>query len=282
MRRHASNEVVREEGIRWLGSARLSHHQPERGSKGCRDAEELDRDVTGCWRTRIVSQPLFPRETRMRALRAGQDHVRGAWRSGGRWRQADLDALVSHELHAGTPVLSAAPISPEHRCGTYPQRMQKHAHLTRLRSRVAIPLTLLAQRTRAAVANAGRIHHAQTSIGLATPLLGVKRLSCWTEERPIRLERKVGSGEATRFPGGGAGGWTIPRGGRGGGRAGSSLLALRREGRGKFGGVQGRRGEPIAQFQAEVPHPLRDHLPALLPPGRVRAPPIGVLFAVFI
>ena len=38
----------------------------------------------------------------------------------------------------------------------------------------------------------------------------------------------------------------------------------------------------MAHFQAQVPHPLRDHLPAFLPPGRVRAPAIGILFVVFI
>ena len=61
-----------------------------------------------------------------------------------------------------------------------------------------------------------------------------------------------------------------------------SLLALRREGRGKFGRAQGRRFQPMPQFQAEVPHPLRYHLPALLPPGGVTAPAIGVLLLVFI
>jgi hypothetical protein len=195
--------------------AGLSRRHPERGSKGCWDAEELDRDVTSGWRTRIASQSLCPRETRVRSLRTGQDHVCGAWRSGGGWRQAHLDALVSHELHAGAPMLSAAPIAPEHRCGTHPEWMQQHTHLAWLRGRAATPLTLFAQRTRAAVADASRIHRAQTAIGLSPLLLGVKRLSCWTEERPIRLERKVLSGEATYFPGGGGGGWTIPRGGRG-------------------------------------------------------------------
>ncbi len=38
----------------------------------------------------------------------------------------------------------------------------------------------------------------------------------------------------------------------------------------------------MAQFQAEVPDPLRNHLPALLTPGGVRAPAVGVLFLVFI
>ncbi len=38
----------------------------------------------------------------------------------------------------------------------------------------------------------------------------------------------------------------------------------------------------MPQFQAEVPHPLRDHLPALLPPGRVAAPTIGVDLPILI
>jgi hypothetical protein len=38
----------------------------------------------------------------------------------------------------------------------------------------------------------------------------------------------------------------------------------------------------MAQFQAEVPDPLRNHLPARLTPGGVRAPAVGVLFLVFI
>ena len=151
----------------------------------------------------------------MSTLRTGKDDVRCAWRGCGRRWQAHFDALVSHELPTGAPMLSAAPIAPEQRCGTHPERMQQDTHLARLRGRVAIPLTLLAQRTRAAVANAGRIHHAQTAIGLATPLLRLKRLSSRTAEGSIWLERKIGSGEATRFPAGGGGGRTIAGGGSG-------------------------------------------------------------------
>jgi len=66
-----------------------------------------------------------------------------------------------------------------------------HSRGLRLGGRAPIPLTLLAQRTRAAVANAGRIHHAQTSIDLATPLLGTKLLASRTAERPIWLKGKV-------------------------------------------------------------------------------------------
>jgi hypothetical protein len=126
----------------------------------------------------------------VRALRTGEDHVRSGWRSGGR-RQAHFEALVLHELYTGSPVFSAAPISPERRCRTNAKRMQEHADLARLCRGVAFPLTLFAQRTRAATANTGRIHHAQTSFSFPTPLLDAKRLPCRTPERSIRLERKV-------------------------------------------------------------------------------------------
>jgi hypothetical protein len=44
--------------------------------------------------------------------------------------------------------------------------MQQHTYLAQHSLRVALPLTLFAQWARAAVANAGRIDHAQTAIGL--------------------------------------------------------------------------------------------------------------------
>jgi hypothetical protein len=147
--------------------AGLGCRQPKRSSKSCRDPEELDRDLTSGWRTRIASQPLLPRETRVRPLRAGQDHIRGGWRSGSGRRQAHLDTLVSHELHAGMPMFFPAPISPEERGRTNLERMQQHAHLTRLCRRSAIPLTLLPQRAGTTTANAGTIHHAQTAIGFS-------------------------------------------------------------------------------------------------------------------
>ncbi len=51
----------------------------------------------------------------MRALRTGEDHVRGGRLRGGGRRQAHLDALVSHELYTDAPMLSPAPIPPEER-----------------------------------------------------------------------------------------------------------------------------------------------------------------------
>ncbi|MBO0779230.1 MAG: hypothetical protein J2P37_10430 [Ktedonobacteraceae bacterium] len=54
------------------------------------------------------------------------------------------------------------------------------------------------------------------------------------------------------------------------------------ESRSKFGRAHWLWLELMAQFQAEVPHPLGDQLPALLPPGRVTAPPVWVLLDVFV
>src|SRR6266699_2013185 len=124
----------------------------------------------------------------MRALRTGEGHSGCTWRSSGERWQAHVDTLMSHELHTGAPVRSATPVAPEKRSLPDDERMQEDAHLARLCRRPAIPLTLFAQRTRATAANAGRIDHAQTPIGFPASLLGVKRLSCWTAERPIGLE----------------------------------------------------------------------------------------------
>jgi len=38
----------------------------------------------------------------------------------------------------------------------------------------------------------------------------------------------------------------------------------------------------MAQFESQVPGPLRDHLPPFLSPGRLTAPPVRVLLTVFI
>jgi len=88
----------------------LSRRQPERGSKAYWDAEQLDGNSTSRWRTRIASEPFCPRETRVRALLTGEDHLRGGWRSGGR-RETDLDALITHQLHTSSPMDSAAGVA---------------------------------------------------------------------------------------------------------------------------------------------------------------------------
>ena len=103
----------------------LTRSPTERGGKALWDAEQSDRHLARCWDARVTSEPLCPREAR---VRAGKDHVRFAWRSGGGRRQAHLDALVSHELLTSAPVLSPAPVAPEQRCRSDDERMQKHTH----------------------------------------------------------------------------------------------------------------------------------------------------------
>lgn len=186
------------------GSARLRCRETEQGGTVCWDAEQLDRDLSRRFWARIASDPLGPREARVRTLRPGEDRVRSGWQSGG-WRQAHFKALVPHELDTGTPMFSAAPISPEQWCGADAKRMQQHTDLARLCGSTPIPLALLTERARAAAANAGRIHDAQAPISFSTPFMGKKRLPCGTPERPIRLERKISSGETTCFEGGSGG-----------------------------------------------------------------------------
>src|SRR5436305_9671757 len=137
----------------------------------------------------------------MRALCAGQDDFRFARQSGGRRRQAHLHALVSHELLTGAPVDSPAPIAPKQRGRTHLERMQQHADLARLCRRTAIPLTLLAQRTGTATANAGAIDHAQAAVGFSALLMREQLLGSGATQRPIGLESKVLPEQAVGFPG---------------------------------------------------------------------------------
>jgi hypothetical protein len=157
--------------------------------------------------------------------------------------------------------------------------MEQEADLARLRGSAAIPLTLLTQRTRAAVANAGRIQHAQATIGFSTPLLGMKRLSCGTTQRSVGLERKVLTRKAPRFPGAGCGRRAIPRCGSAGG---GSLLARLRDGGSKLGRAHRSRLDLSPHLQPQVPHPLAHDAPCLSAVSGVTTPPIRVNLLLFV
>jgi hypothetical protein len=130
---------------------------------------------------------------------------------------------------------SATPVPPEKRLTPNCERMQQDAHLARLVRVVALPLTLLAERAGTTTANAGRIHHAQTAIGFSALLLSSQRASRWTPERPIGLERKVGSSEATHFEGGSGSRGAVPRSRGRWVRTRGSLGVLFRESSSEFG-----------------------------------------------
>jgi hypothetical protein len=216
MRLHPEKRACPRRGNTPTVKAVLDRHQSERGGKGCWDTEQLDRDWASSFRVRIASEPPCPREARVRALRTGEDHVRGVWRSCGGRRQAHINALVSHELETGAPVFSAAGVAPEQGGGTNEARMKKHTHLARLCCGVAIPLTLLAQWTRTAIADAGCIHDAQAPVDAPFVAPG--------HEAHVLLDTGAShqAGEESLVPrsdlfseAGGGSGWFIPSGGSG-------------------------------------------------------------------
>jgi len=115
------------------------------------------------------------------------------------------------KLYADASVFSPAPVTPEQRLIPNGEWMQQHTDLARFRGGIAIPLTLLAQRTGTTTVHTGSIDHAQAPIGFSAVFMRQERAPGRTAQRPIGLEGKVSSGEATRFEGGGGGRWTIPR-----------------------------------------------------------------------
>jgi hypothetical protein len=127
----------------------------------------------------------------MGTLGTGKGHRRDS--NVGRSGRTDLDrnALLAYQLDTRPSVLPPPPVTPEKRLRTDDKRMQQDAHLARLFGSAAIPLTLVAQGTGTATADAGCIHHAQAPIGFSTLLVGTKLLACWTAKRAIRLEGKV-------------------------------------------------------------------------------------------
>ncbi len=101
----------------------LRHGQAKPGGKAFRNREELERELTSCVGVSVAREPLCPREARVGTLRARKDHFRFAGRNCGRRRQAHLDMLVSHELHAGASMDPATPILPEERLMSNHERM---------------------------------------------------------------------------------------------------------------------------------------------------------------
>ena len=108
---------------------------------------------------------------------------------------------MAHELHAGTPVLSAAPVPPEQRCGTHRERVQQNTDPTGLRGGFPMPLARLSQRAAATIENSGTVEDAQTAISFAALLGWAQRLARRAGQRPIGLESEILPAETTRFPG---------------------------------------------------------------------------------
>jgi len=148
----------------------LLHHQTKLGSKGLREAEQLDRYLSSGERVRIASQAFRPRETSMGTLGTGKRHGSDG-ESGLPRLDLDLHPLVAQELDAGPPMNPSTPVTPEDRSRTDHHWMQQHAHLTRLCRCPTIPLALLAQGTGTTTSVTSRIDHAQASIDFLAPFV---------------------------------------------------------------------------------------------------------------
>lgn len=149
----------------------------------------------------MACQPLNPRESRVRTFCSGKGQRRtSSLRNAVRFL-LHLHPLVTKQVDASTPMLPAAPVTPEQ--GSHPnfEGVQQHAHLERLRSSAALPLALLPQRTRTTTADAGSIHDAQAPVSFSVVLVWDQLLVGRALKRPIRLESKILTREATSFPG---------------------------------------------------------------------------------
>jgi hypothetical protein len=146
-------------------------------------------------------RPLGPRHRR-------RGRSRGPLES---WLHLDREVLAM-QTQAGVPLVPSVPVSPEERSRAYRQGMKQDAHLARFGRGPPVPLALVAQGTRTAVTNAGGRDDPQAAITLSTVLMRDQHVACRTPQGSIRLEGKVGSGEAASFPGGRGGRRSIPRG----------------------------------------------------------------------
>src|SRR6266571_263086 len=129
------------------------------------------------------------------------------------------------------------------------------------------------------MANARCIHHPNGPIALRAAFLGIERVLSRTAQRAIRLGDKVVPFQTASLPGARQGGWPIRRGcGRGktccGFKSDGGWSKLRR--------AHGSGMESMSQAEAQIPNPLREDLPKLLPASGVRTPPIRLLFLVLI
>ncbi len=167
----------------------------------------------GGGRASIAGEPLRPGEAPMSTLCTGFERWGRQLRGNERFRgpNGDQYGLRSQELDEGPSDLTVWPIAPAHRLSRNRRGgwclFSKRRRLVRLggqrstswRRRGARPedgahparllrgtgfLTLFAQWTRAAMANAGGIQHAQRAVALRPAFLQVQRMARWAAQRP--------------------------------------------------------------------------------------------------
>ena len=152
-----------------------------------------------------------------------------------------------------------------------PARMKQHADPAWMLVLSSMPLTLRTLLTRLTVGDPSFIDH----LPFLSALLEEERIPCGATHGSIWLEGKVLARIPSGFPRASDDGRFVALDWR---LSSLRLVKSRRE----LGAAYRLRLQVMAEFQPQVPHPLRHHLPALLSPGRMTAPPVGVLFPVLI
>lgn len=257
-RRRTSRDAVRRSGS----------FESEEGCELSGNAKQSDRRGHSSWSAGIASQARLPGQAIMGTLAPWKRPGRARRRS---LRQAQLHPLSAQELSTSPSVGASGPIAPEPRLWTQLERVEQDAHLAWLAGLFALPLTLLAQLTGPTIGNSGREDDAQTASWFFAPFARQEPLVCRTAHRAIRLEGKGLSRKAPSLPSSAEHRWGI---------------ALRRltlvDRWSKLGDAHRGRDELMPQFQAQIPEPLRDDLPALLTARRMRAPAVRIKFRVFV
>ncbi len=236
----------------------LSCRQSERDGKAFWDAEQSDGHPPSCERTRIASQPLCPRKSRVCTLGTRKGRRRDGETGGGGRPDLELDALMAHQLDACPSVVPTTPVTEDEWVQAQRPR-DATAHSPGAASWLCCPAIDTARGIRPGTATTvtSRIDDAQAPIGFSALLMGTKLLASGTAQRPIWLERKVLTREAARFPGQAHLRGSIARGR-------SRVQWDRRDGRSKLGGAQRSWLKLMAQLQAHVPDPLTDDVPGFL------------------
>jgi hypothetical protein len=96
------------------------------------DPKELDADLPVGWHPRIVGQALGPREPHVRPLRPRKVRRFEAALARRPLRLPHLEALIPQKPHAGSPMLSPAPVLPKKRRTSDGERVEKDTELARL------------------------------------------------------------------------------------------------------------------------------------------------------
>src|SRR6266487_4897137 len=100
-----------------------------------------------------------------------RDRRRGSRLSSRESRFSQDLQILAMQTDTRQPLVPSIPVSPEEWSRSHCQGMEQHADLARFGCCAAVPLALLTQRTRTAIANTGRIDHAETAITLSTSFM---------------------------------------------------------------------------------------------------------------